>query len=76
MKHSELFDKAIKRPLLLAIVATFAVAGCSSTPSGQSYSNGSSGMQGPIGASGSSGAPRGNGNLNSSAYQESGSGVP
>jgi hypothetical protein len=73
MKHSMPFDKAIKGPLLLAIIATFGVTGCSSAPPAQGYSNGSPGMQGPVGASGSTGAPRA---LNADTYHESGSGVP
>lgn len=58
MKSSMQLNRLIKSPLLLAIAATFAVAGCSTQPtprySGSDYT-GPTGSQGPAGATGERG---------------------
>lgn len=39
MRHSMLLEKTMKRPLLLAVIATFGVVGCSSTPPARQVSS-------------------------------------
>ena len=70
MRHSVLLEQMLKRPLLLAVVATFAAAGCSTTqPVAQSPDPsppksyvgpaGPDGPAGPVGKRGATGATGG-----------------
>jgi hypothetical protein len=70
MRHSMHLEQMMKRPLLLAVIATFAVAGCSHTPPAQQVSyeqpreefrslvgpRGADGPAGPVGMQGPVGA--------------------
>ena len=47
-----LLEKMMKRPLLLAVIATFAVAGCSSAPTSLVGPRGPDGPAGPVGMQG------------------------
>jgi hypothetical protein len=56
MRNSMLLEKMMKRPLLLAVVATFAAAGCSTTqPIAQSPPAPQKSYVGPAGAAGPAG---------------------
>ena len=71
MKSSDILERLVKRPLSLAVIATFAVAGCSSTPHyaessapaaeisyvGPAGPAGPAGPMGEQGATGATGAP-------------------
>src|SRR4029450_2541777 len=69
MRSQMLFENLLKRPLFLAVAATFAVAGCSTTkpitespaqsyvgPTGAAGPAGPAGERGPTGATGAQGA--------------------
>ncbi len=58
MKHSMLLGKMMKRSLLLAVIAMFAVTGCSSRGSLFSSYAGAAGATGEQVATGNTGVPR------------------